>query len=183
VVYHIAVGVVQYDVDRVSLVAVRKRVAGKDDPVPSKTGIDLPFGPVVALVRDVCGYEGGGVLEQCRLDVASVLPVLAHVQLFADLLEGAKADHLRKGLALVINAAVDEQSVELVSKLSGLAELLTVGNFPSKRDGSSGVLSLDVDGNPPLLREVVNGKLREHRFAANHVDRRERFLMGGLLHL
>src|SRR3982751_2246128 len=99
----------------------------------------------------MCIYESAGVLQKGDAKILSVLTAFAKVEILADALQASDADHRWKRPRLFVQAAVYDQRVEFIGKLSWLSITVAMRDFPFQMEVSTSASFDDPDIDLALL--------------------------------
>src|SRR5437016_4709296 len=106
----------------------------------------------------MCVYESAGVLEKCGSKILRVLSALLQVEILTDAFKASDPDDRWKRSCLFVQAAVYDQRVEFIGKLSWLPVTVAVRDFPLQMQISAFTSSDDSDIDLTLFGEIMNRK-------------------------
>src|SRR5947207_3349930 len=103
-------------------------------------------------------YEGAGVLEKCGSKILRVLSALLQVHILTDAFKASDPDQRWKRSCLFIQAAVYDQGVEFIRKLSWLPVTVAMRNFPLQMQVSAITSSDDSNIDLAFFGEIMHRK-------------------------
>jgi hypothetical protein len=101
---------------------------------------------------------------------ADLVRVSAEVKLVGNITQAPQTDHLRKRPPLLIDVMVDDDRVEFIGELSGLAVPVTVRYDPFQLDLAVGGGLENLYVHIPPLREVMNRHPGEHSLSPDNIE-------------
>src|SRR5688500_2898715 len=181
-IYYLSIRRIQCNVNSIGTLPVRQLLAGKHDTIPGESCFEPSLGSFNGAICNLGIYERGGILQERRPKISSVLAAFLHPELLADFLQTADSDHLRQRPAFLVNPAVHHQSVELIGQLPRLTVPAAMRYLPLQFYAAGARVSDDAYVYPALLREIMNRKPGKNGFRAYGIKRRKAVAGLGELH-
>src|SRR5436853_6962310 len=106
----------------------------------------------------MCVAESACLLENCGSEILRSLPAVLQVEILTDAFKASDPGHRWKRSCLFVQAAVYDQRVEFIGKLSWLPVAVAVRDFPLQMQVSAFTSSDDSDIDLALFGEIMNRK-------------------------